>query len=105
MVSSTGLFSSVGKAKHTPDDSCRDTVWSAILLTSPVCTVPSFSYNRPVQLKRTYNYVHMRVPIQVTIINSLPLHSHIHTETVACRHTFLRPILSPQFYIPLGILY
>ncbi|VUZ55480.1 unnamed protein product, partial [Hymenolepis diminuta] len=49
---------------------------SALLLTSPVCTVPSFSYNRPDQLKHAYNYILMRVLIQVTIINSLPLHTY-----------------------------
>ncbi|VUZ42769.1 unnamed protein product [Hymenolepis diminuta] len=43
----------------------------------PVCTVPSFSYNRPVQLKHAYNYILMRVLTQVTVINSLPLHIHI----------------------------
>ncbi|VUZ44752.1 unnamed protein product [Hymenolepis diminuta] len=38
-----------------------DTAWSALLLASLVCTGPSFSYNRPDQLKRAYNHILMRV--------------------------------------------
>ncbi|VUZ40220.1 unnamed protein product [Hymenolepis diminuta] len=76
-----------------------------ILLTSPVCTVPSFSYNCPVQLKRTYKYVLMRALIQVTVINSPPLYTYKHTEAVTCSHIFLRSILFPQCSIPLGTLY
>ncbi|VUZ52476.1 unnamed protein product [Hymenolepis diminuta] len=71
-VSPSGSASSLGEAKCTSDDSCRDTAESVILGTSPVHAVSSFSYNRPVKLKHTYNYVLTRVLIQVTIINSLP---------------------------------
>ncbi|VUZ53594.1 unnamed protein product [Hymenolepis diminuta] len=49
--------------------------------TSPVHTVPSFSYNRPVQLKHTYSYVLMRVLIQVMNINNLPINTHTQTFT------------------------
>ncbi|VUZ41367.1 unnamed protein product [Hymenolepis diminuta] len=48
------------------------------LRTSPIHTVSSFSYNRPVQLKHTYNYVHTRVLIQVTNVNSLSIHTQTH---------------------------
>ncbi|KAM3180845.1 hypothetical protein ACTXT7_015516 [Hymenolepis weldensis] len=39
--------------------------------TSPVHTVPPFSYNRPVQLKHAHNHFLTRVLIQVMNINSL----------------------------------
>ncbi|VUZ38894.1 unnamed protein product [Hymenolepis diminuta] len=67
-VSSTGRFSSIGKAKFTSNDSCRDTTAD----TSPVRTAPSFSYNRSAQLKHTFNDVLTRV------------HTHTRTQTVAC---------------------
>ncbi|VUZ39997.1 unnamed protein product [Hymenolepis diminuta] len=41
-----------------------DTAWSALLLTSLVCTGPSFSYNRPDQLQHAYNHILMRVLTQ-----------------------------------------
>ncbi|VUZ44952.1 unnamed protein product [Hymenolepis diminuta] len=41
-----------------------DTAWSALLLTSPACTVPSFPYNCPDQLKHAYNHILMRVLTQ-----------------------------------------
>ncbi|VUZ43617.1 unnamed protein product, partial [Hymenolepis diminuta] len=41
-----------------------DTAWSALLLASLVYTGPSFSYNRPDQLKHAYDYILMRVLIQ-----------------------------------------
>ncbi|VUZ41669.1 unnamed protein product, partial [Hymenolepis diminuta] len=56
--------SSIGKGKHTSDDGSKDTAWSALLLTSPVCTGPSFSYNRLDQLKHACNYILMRVLTQ-----------------------------------------
>ncbi|VUZ51127.1 unnamed protein product [Hymenolepis diminuta] len=37
---------------------------------SPVHTIPSFSFNRPVQLKHTYNYV----------ITCILIHTHTHTD-------------------------
>ncbi|VUZ41813.1 unnamed protein product [Hymenolepis diminuta] len=46
------------------------------LWTSLVYPVPSFSYNRPVQLKHKYNNVLTRVLIQVSNINSSPIHTH-----------------------------
>ncbi|VUZ54581.1 unnamed protein product [Hymenolepis diminuta] len=73
-----------------------ETPLSRLLLISPVCTVPSFSYNRPAQLQRTYNYVLIRVLIQVTIINNLPLHTQRDRQkTITCRHIFPRSILFP----------
>ncbi|VUZ46524.1 unnamed protein product [Hymenolepis diminuta] len=53
---------------------------SWLLLISPVCTIPSFSYDHPVQLKHAYNYILMRVFTQLTIIDSLPPHTHIHKK-------------------------
>ncbi|VUZ43308.1 unnamed protein product, partial [Hymenolepis diminuta] len=55
-----------------------DTAWSALLLASLACTGPSFSYNRPDQLKHAYDYILMRVPPKVLIINSL---HQTHTKT------------------------
>ncbi|VUZ39458.1 unnamed protein product [Hymenolepis diminuta] len=61
--------------------------------TSPVNTVPSFSYKHPVQLKPTYNYVLTRVLIQVMNINSLSKHAR-HTQRLSLvRHIFLRSLL------------
>ncbi|VUZ56156.1 unnamed protein product, partial [Hymenolepis diminuta] len=41
-----------------------DTAWSALLLASLVSTGPSFSYNRPDQLKHAYGYILMHVLTQ-----------------------------------------
>ncbi|VUZ54666.1 unnamed protein product, partial [Hymenolepis diminuta] len=41
-----------------------DTAWLALLLASLVCTDPSFSSNRPDQLKHAYDYILMRVLTQ-----------------------------------------
>ncbi|VUZ55293.1 unnamed protein product [Hymenolepis diminuta] len=76
-VSSSASSSSIEKlTKCTSDDSCRDTADSAVFGTNPIHTVPSFSYNRPVQLNHTCNYVLTRVLIQMTNINSLSIHTH-----------------------------
>ncbi|VUZ50149.1 unnamed protein product [Hymenolepis diminuta] len=56
--------------------------------TSPVHTIPSFSYNRPVQLKHTYNYVLMHVLIQVTNIKSLLINTHAY-RLMLVKHIFL----------------
>ncbi|VUZ52756.1 unnamed protein product, partial [Hymenolepis diminuta] len=41
-----------------------DTAWSALLLASLVSSGPSFSCNRPDQLKHAYGYILMRVLTQ-----------------------------------------
>ncbi|VUZ41907.1 unnamed protein product [Hymenolepis diminuta] len=67
-----------------------------ILGTSPVHTVPSFSYNRPLQLEHTYNYVLTRL----TNISSLLIHTNTHRETITCQinlrslPSFLNPLFS-----------
>ncbi|VUZ55055.1 unnamed protein product [Hymenolepis diminuta] len=48
--------------------------------TSPVHNIPSFSYNRPVQLNYTYDYVLTRVLIQLTNRHSFSKH----TQTNIC---------------------
>ncbi|VUZ52632.1 unnamed protein product [Hymenolepis diminuta] len=70
--------------------------------TSPVYAVPSFFYNRLVQLKHTYNYVLMCVLIQVTNINSLSIHTHRD-----CRLSDISSFTPsfPQFSLYLGSLY
>ncbi|VUZ40924.1 unnamed protein product [Hymenolepis diminuta] len=93
-VSPSDSPSSTGKAKCTSDDSFRDTAGSAISGNSPVCTVPSFFYNRPVQLKHTCNYVLTRVLIQT------------HTQRDCSLSDKSLFVLSfPQFSLLLGSLY
>ncbi|VUZ53593.1 unnamed protein product, partial [Hymenolepis diminuta] len=101
-VSSSGLLSSIGKVQCASDGSYRDIAESAILGISPPHTVPSFSYNRPAQLKHTYNYVLMRILVQVTIINRLPTRTHTHGETVACQANLPSLPPFPQFSLPFG---
>ncbi|VUZ54221.1 unnamed protein product [Hymenolepis diminuta] len=67
------------------------------LRTSPIHTLPSLSYNRPVQIKHTYNYVLTRVLIQVTI-----QYNTIHTRTHTERLSLVFAPSFPQFF-PLGI--
>ncbi|VUZ40637.1 unnamed protein product, partial [Hymenolepis diminuta] len=41
-----------------------DTTWSSLILTSLISTGPSFSYNRPDQLRHAYGFAPMRVLTQ-----------------------------------------
>ncbi|VUZ53684.1 unnamed protein product [Hymenolepis diminuta] len=61
--------------KCTSDDSCRGTVDSRCFGISLVHAIPSSSYNLPVQLKHTNNYVLARALIQRTNTNSLSIHT------------------------------
>ncbi|KAM3181239.1 hypothetical protein ACTXT7_014754 [Hymenolepis weldensis] len=72
--------------------------------TSPVHSVPSFSYNRPVQSKRAHNHVLTRILIQVMNINCLSIRArHTRTETVACQtHCPSLPPF-PNSLFPLGV--
>ncbi|VUZ45425.1 unnamed protein product, partial [Hymenolepis diminuta] len=56
-------FSSIGKAKHTSDDSSRHHLVGPAI-NQLVCTGPPSSYNRPNQLKLAYNHFLMRVLTQ-----------------------------------------
>ncbi|VUZ55529.1 unnamed protein product [Hymenolepis diminuta] len=60
--------------------------------TSPVNTVSSLSYNRPVQSKHTYSYVLTHVLIQVMNKNSLSIHTYIYIY----RLSLVRHILLPS---------
>ncbi|KAM3183954.1 hypothetical protein ACTXT7_009323 [Hymenolepis weldensis] len=67
--------------------------------TSPVHAIPSSSYNRPVQLKHTYNYVLTRALIQLTNINSLSTHTDCRPSDASSFVPFF------NHPIPFGCLY
>ncbi|VUZ52430.1 unnamed protein product, partial [Hymenolepis diminuta] len=76
-----------------------DTDSSALLLTSPVCTVPSFSYNRPDQLKHAYDYILMCVLTRSVGYNQ-PSLRHTHTKgPQLIQRIFHSSILLLQFSI------
>ncbi|VUZ47868.1 unnamed protein product [Hymenolepis diminuta] len=67
-------------------------------------TIPSFSYNRPVHLKHTYNYVLTRVLIQVTNINSLSIHTHTYTDCRLSGTSFSAPFLDSSVPFQISLL-
>ncbi|VUZ42117.1 unnamed protein product, partial [Hymenolepis diminuta] len=102
-VSSTGLLSSIGKGKHTSDDSGIHRLVGYVINQS--CLHCPILFLQSSRLIKAYNYTLMPVLTQVTIINSLPLHTH--TRETLARQTHL-PLLNPSpsiLYFPLETLY
>ncbi|VUZ38819.1 unnamed protein product [Hymenolepis diminuta] len=76
-----------------------DTTWSALLLASLICTGPSFSYNRPDQLKHAYDYILCVSSPKASIIKSFPLDTHTPKEPQLDQRIFYSSILLLQFSV------